>query len=191
MHENDAHSLMSPRYDTHMQAFSLEATEVMHITVSHRAEGATVSERDDASLATELLAYFARTPNGPWVEGERDAEVARLEAMKGGAASPIAPTSMAVPPPDPAPATSADPALAALPPADRARYDTAMEELRANHVDRAWSAASPLFARYPDVFSVQDLRCQLAILERFDADRTKTECAPMTRLSEARAKSAQ
>jgi Matrixin len=189
MHEADQHSLMNPRYDTQMQAFSLEATEVMHITVSHRAEGATVSERDDVSLATELLAYLAKTPNLPWVDGEREAEVARLEAMKGGAAPAIAASSAVIPSsaapdatPETAPVAQVDPALAALPTADRARYDTAVAELGANHVDRAWSAASPLFARYPDLYAVQDLRCQLAILRRFDSDRTAGECAAMKRL---------
>jgi hypothetical protein len=185
MHETDPHSLMNARYDPRMQAFSLEATEVMHITVSHRAEGATVSERDDTSLATELLAYFTRTPNGPWSEGEREIEVARLEAMKGGT-PPVAAPSPSSTAPETTPDAPPDPALSSLSAADHVRYDTAITELRDNHVSRAWTAASPLFARYPDIYPVQDLRCQLALLMHFDAARTKDECAAMTRLSTKR-----
>ena len=184
-HESDPHSLMNPRYDTRMQAFSLEATEVMHITVEHRAQGATPTERDDGKLATDLLAYFAKTSNGPWIAGERDAEVARLEAMKNGP-TPVALASSAAPTPDTTPDAPVDTGLAAMPAADHARYDEAIAQLHDNHVGRAWAAASPLFGRYPDVYAVQDLRCQLAILERFDADRTKVECAAMSRLSAMR-----
>jgi hypothetical protein len=64
-HETDPHSLTSHRYDTKMQASSLEATEIMHITVSRRAEGATTTERDDGGVATELLAHLEKVPTGP------------------------------------------------------------------------------------------------------------------------------
>jgi hypothetical protein len=70
-----------------------------------------------------------------------------------------------------------------MPDDDHARYDQAAAELRDKHAAQAWKTASPLFAKYPTLYAVQDLRCQLALLQRFDPDRTNAERSPMTRLS--------
>ncbi len=41
--------------------------------------------------------------------------------------------------------------------------------------------AKPLFSRYPNVYGVQDLRCQLATVRWLDQSELEAECAAITR----------
>ena len=74
---------------------------------------------------------------------------------------------------------AADPALSTD---DRARFDRAVEARAKGDFAQAWQLASPLFAAYPRVRSVQDLRCKLALEQRFEIDRARKECAPLTEI---------
>jgi hypothetical protein len=53
-----------------------------------------------------------------------------------------------------------------------------------------WNEATALFAKYPRVYEVQDLRCKLAMANAFAWDVTRTECDPLMKLSTAPASGA-
>ena len=163
LHERDPHSLMHARYDRSMAGFSAEATDVMRITVDHRSR-ASSKESGDPALAADLAAYFRQSSSEAWTTGEREAAVARLAGIDARNPSPS---------PEPA---KPDP-LAALSDADRAAYERASEAFRASGVARAWEIATPLFAKYPAVYAVQDLRCQLAIVRRLEKAALDEACA--------------
>jgi len=60
----------------------------------------------------------------------------------------------------------------------RARLSLALSYMQAGSVPWAYATAKPLFAAYPDVYDVQDLRCQLATVRWLEPDELKKECAP-------------
>lgn len=131
-------------------------------------------------IAAARLALLRTATGADWVAFEHDAEVARLEAFTAG---PPADAGLAA-------AQQASTAAAIDVPfelrgADRDRYVRAVQELHAGVVASAWSDARPLFAAYPSVYAVQDLRCQLAMLRWLDRDALKAECAPLGRLADA------
>src|SRR5262249_2017421 len=66
--------------------------------------------------------------------------------------------------------------LVPLRPADRATFHRAAEQRRAGQNAEAWKTATPLFAAYPSVYAVQDLRCQIAMTLGLDYS---VECAPL------------
>ena len=67
--------------------------------------------------------------------------------------------------------------------ADGAVFVRAVNEMSVGAAKQAWDTAKPLFDKYPDVYAVQDLRCQLAILKRLDANEQAVHCAALKRLS--------
>ena len=174
LHEIGEASVMFPAYRTTMAGFSPDASALMRIAVAHRRdEGVT-------SLAKERLAYLESASSSPWDPALRDAEKERMRALS----SPPPST-----PPTTAPSASAandaheTEAIAALSLPDRDVYQRAQEAFRANHVDVAWSTARPLFTTYPDVYAVQDFRCQLAAVRHLEVAKLKEECARMAALS--------
>jgi len=168
-HERDAHSLMHPAYDPKMAGFSPEATEMMRIALAHRAD-------PPDRVAAELGDYLRKSTTSTWTTEERDDAIAQLDSLR---APP--PTPSASPPSAPAPAPAADP-IEGMRDADRAIYGRAVSYLQANAVDRAWQTAKPLFAAYKDMYAVQDLRCQLALLRRLERRALEVECAPLKSL---------
>jgi hypothetical protein len=69
-------------------------------------------------------------------------------------------------------------------PADaQARLARAQDTLRAGNAKGAADIAGPLFDAYPDDYSVQDLRCQSAILQFLPREEIKAECAGLKRLA--------
>ncbi len=103
----------------------------------------------------------------------------RLRALvTPGPAAPATPASIAVPA-----ASSAPDAPPELPPGGRDRFLRAQELFRAGAVAPAYETAKPLFTRYPNVFAVQDLRCQLATVRWLPHEQMLAECAPVGHLS--------
>jgi hypothetical protein len=69
-------------------------------------------------------------------------------------------------------------------PADaQARLARAKDALRAGNAKGAADIAGPLFDAYPDDYSVQDLRCQSAILQFLPREEIKAQCAGLKRLA--------
>jgi hypothetical protein len=170
IHETDASSIMNPRYDKSMTAFSPASASIMRLTLEHRAEGAKGDER---AFAKRLLAEYELS-RARWVPSERDAMVASLEttsALSG--ASNDAPADTAL----------ANETLKDLSVADRTVYASALDDQRTGRAQEAWTKAEPLFSRYPQVYAVQDLRCKLALQISNVWEFTRRECGALMDLS--------
>jgi hypothetical protein len=66
---------------------------------------------------------------------------------------------------------------------DREQWRRASDLAKAGDDQAAWQVARPLFARYPLVYAVQDLRCKLAMAAFPSFDDVRTECDPLMRLT--------
>ena len=193
-HEEAHQSVMHPAYDPKMAGFSMQATEMMRIAVARRAQGAQGAPVDVRALAGDLAAYMRKATTSPWSEEERASSLATFDALHTRGAKPESPptspsaTSAAAatahPPTATGPAPFASPeALADLRPADRARFDQASAAFQHGATDQAYVTAKPLFDAYPKTYAVQDLRCQIAVLRRVDAQALTRECDGLKRLS--------
>ena len=177
-HERDEKTIMHPVYSTKFEAYSDPAATLMRLSLDHRLHP---DPAGDQVLTSALIAHLERT-SASWVATERDDLLARLRAARPPSAPPSAAPPRPTPPsqrsraqpaappaappavaPQQAPATPATSQLAKLGEADRALFEEALREQRAGRKPDAWSKAEPLFSRYPDVYEVQDLRCQLAM----------------------------
>ena len=180
LHEVDPASVMHPAYDERMHAFGDNAVLLMRLALDEADRAAT--------LRAQLEYLRAATPAAlaAWVPGERDAEMARLEAMTTApsvttSSAPSAPAAVSDAVGDPTPVEA--PAELAL--ADRDQFVRAMQAFRAGKVPAAYDLARPLFASYPASYAVQDLRCQLATVRWLDRSAMLEECAPAVRLADA------
>lgn len=171
IHESTTSTLMAPSYSRKVSGFAPETLGVLRIAVAHRPANAPI---DGRGLAPELLAYYEKTTTTPWVPAERDQMVAMLRA------------NVPAPPAAPVPSASSGSGYTVVDPAlsvdHRAVWSRAVEARSKGDFAGAWALASPLFAAYPTVKNVQDLRCKLAMEQRFEVDRARKECAPLTRI---------
>ena len=71
---------------------------------------------------------------------------------------------------------------------DRALYAQASGDLAAHRTRDAWAKAEPLFARYPGVYAVQDLRCKLALAQSSQWKDARRECEHLMKLSRGKPK---
>lgn len=206
IHERDAASLMSPRYSIEAERFSPEATEWMKAGL--RAKTGTEAGAQ-AAMEDAVLEILKRTPDN-WIAAERDARMRGLlasVARRGGAAASATPTGASPPnatsaPTTPAPASAAastgtgkgtsgaagDGGTAAgaegLSADDQALFAKADTHEKAKRYADAMKAAAPLFAKYPNHLSVQDMRCRLAMqVHADDWDKAMAECLPFARLT--------
>jgi hypothetical protein len=180
-HEVDVTTIMSPRYDPSIRGFSDAAAQMMRLALARRLDPKAQTEQ---AYAQTLLDHVQRT-SASWVPAERDKLIAELSAA-----------ARTAPPPPPRPgrarvreeAPAADLAIgqdqvAALAERDRATYAQALEDRKAGKLLEAWTSAKPLFTAYPDVYPVQDLRCQLAMAMGGTMDAVRVECARLTELT--------
>lgn len=167
VHDTEKEGLMYPGYSKVMHAFGPEVSKVLAIGVAHR------SDAGQNGLARDLLAYYEANAT-PWQPKERESTIAQLKAFVGPAQPAPIPT---------APVVAFKDTPGELKDEGRAIWARAVESFRAAKWKEAWDTGTPLFAAYPKVLSVQDLRCQIAMKIGFDWQRTKTECAAMMQLS--------
>jgi hypothetical protein len=164
LHEADSKSLMNPAYNPKMSGFADGAVALMRAAIgASRAGGA-------AAVARAQLEILER-PDGPWVAADRDDAIARLKSL-----SAPAPGDAVVA------AAPSDDGPPELPPEARDQFVRAQQAFRAGAVAMALQAARPLFAAYPEVYAVQDLRCQLATVRWLPREELQAECAPMQHL---------
>jgi hypothetical protein len=166
LHETDARSLMHPSYSEKMTGFSGGSITLMRIALS---------EGDRAAVARAQLDVLRESSSGDWVAADRNEAMTRLQAM-------FAPRPEAGVRPALA-AAKAPEAPAELRGDDRERFIHASDLFRSGAARLAYEIARPLFAAYPSVYAVQDLRCQLATVRWLDLGELKAECAPVARLS--------
>jgi hypothetical protein len=166
LHEAARESLMYPGYDVKMNGFGPDAVLLMRLALD---------EKDRAAVVKAQLDFVRAAKQALWAPGERDAGIARLEAMSAPVARP--------------PSTVREPSAPAAPPelegTDLERYVRAMEAFRAGFVAPAYEWARPLFDRYPSSRAVQDFRCQLATVRWLSTDELRRECALSAALSNA------
>jgi len=177
VHEVDRHSLMYPEYRTDMTAFDEGASSWIAASLAHRTDHRVLDDRD-AFAAAVLPALRSATH---WVPRERDDMVARLEtthpgppATSASASSASLPSPVAAPEPEDVAQLAAD---------DRARFTHVLESKNSGDLTTAWTTGRPLFAKYPKVYSVQDLRCQLATTSGLAWTVARAECEPLMQLA--------
>ncbi len=174
VHETDATSVMRPAYDKDTTGFTAEGLGLMRLTLAHRSEPAT--RESDAAFAKQMLAQLDGATKGAWVEADRLEMIERLRAFD---AAPPAPAATR-PPGDAPPPMVYD--LPELGPSDRTAWARAKQLDQGGDVEGAWKTAAPLFKLYPDVYAVQDLRCQLAT-KRVGWPKAEPECATVVKLT--------
>jgi hypothetical protein len=145
----------------------------MRLTLGQKLDPAAQSERD----FTQALVDHIRRTAARWVPAERDRMIAALEATL---TSSRARADAKV---EAQRSTVDEGSIAALRDADRHIFAQAADAKQAGRVKDAWSIATPLFKAYPDVFAVQDLRCQLAMALGGAWDTVQAECEPLLRLT--------
>jgi len=176
VHERDPRSIMNPSYDSRMSAFSSDALSLMHVSLAHRDHLAT--SQDVQSYAQALLGILQGPSANAWIRADRDDLIQRLEQTTSSAATAPTPsptTTQLVPPPPATALTADEPLLSA---ADQPVYKHASALLQAGDARAAADVAKPLFSAYPKVYSIQDLRCRIA-LKRDGWPAAQRECKAM------------
>jgi len=168
IHETDDSFIMNARYAKSMSGFSPASAEVMRITLEHRSKQGE-SER---VLAEQLLGHFDASAHG-WVAADRENMFKSLKTLLAQPASgATAPAALAD-----------DAALRDVAAADRSLLVEAIADERQGKPRDAWTKAEPLFARYKDVYVVQDLRCKLAMELSTVWEFTRAECEALMGLN--------
>ena len=189
IHETDPRSVMHFQYARGMAGFSREAATLMRLALAHRGPSMRAEHPDDEpAWAHEVRAYLREVPSSVWAEKDRAEMMARIDYVlavakqKEEAALQAAqvPAESVVPA---AAAPSATPRIPRLRDADARIYERAVALEATRATDEAWTVARPLFAAYPDVYEVQDLRCKLAMKRPLGWTETRVECDPLMRLS--------
>ena len=170
-HQPDVTTIMHASYDTQVEGFSAEAAKFMRISLNHRLQP---EPRAEQAFTQALIEHLQETSSS-WVPSERDAILAQLRATPEPSAPPAA-----APPKEAAPVEKP---VNGLSEADQAEYTQAVQEQRAGRVTEAWSKAKPLFTRYPGVYEVQDLRCQLAMKMGGPWQQTQAHCDRLMQLT--------
>jgi Matrixin len=170
-HQPDATTIMHASYDTEVEGYSEEAVKFMRISLDHRLQP---EPRAEQAFTQALIEHLQRTSES-WVPSERDAILTQLRA----APKPSAPPA-AAPPKEAAPAEKP---VNGLSEADQAEYAQAVQEQRAGRATEAWSKVKPLFTKYPNVYEVQDLRCQLAMKIGGPWQQTQAHCERLMQLT--------
>jgi hypothetical protein len=191
IHEVDTSSIMTTHYDKSMTAFSPVGADIMRMVLDHRRSPG----EDELAFREHLAGEFDRTKSN-WVAADRDAFVATLRPTpapwlaQAVATSPTPATGAT-----PAPVTSATQtpqtgpdALQDVSAPDRALYAQALDAEHAGDARGAWTKAKPLFARYLDVYVIQDLRCRLATMQGVSWAETRKECERLMDLTGAQYK---
>jgi hypothetical protein len=140
VHTRERGSIMFHTYDPRVSTFGAPVVDVMRAAAENKA--------DPKSYKDAIREALRRAPPDVFVAEDREREIAALTAA---------------PPPKPAaPAAPEIPATPKLTPADRAIFEKAWLAKSGGDAVTAWNTAKPLFAAYPDVLEVQDLRCSVA-----------------------------
>jgi hypothetical protein len=179
-HETDTASIMHGSYDPKAMGYSDAAAGLMRLSLARRQDpAAQTPQAFAAAFAAQLEA------GGPaWVPAEREEMLARLRAV---ATPPPGPPGRGGRPrprgvADEAPPPSPEEALAELAIADRNAFNRAVADKDAGRLREAWEGVKPLFKVYPEVYAVQELRCQLAMAAAVAFSEVTAQCEPMLEL---------
>ena len=192
IHDDAAPSVMNPAYANERSGFSPQNAALVEITLRHRA----AKEASSSELARDLLASLDKVGSGgDFVAKDRDEMRVLLTSLR-------APTTAPSPSPSPAVAsasantsssTNANTNTNTAPPAteedlrdlaagDRETYRRVEALLTKHEPAAAWEAGKALFASRAKSFTVQDLKCRVA-MAAFAYDRAIGECETLTKLT--------
>jgi hypothetical protein len=175
-HEVDAVSLMGKRYDPKVSSYSDAAAALMRLSLARKDDPAAQPE---AAFAAAFAAEVRRTAE-VWIAEDREDLLRRLALA---APPPPRPGRTARPVGNDEPTPAADEGLGAMSILDRNSYQHALAEKAAGRMREANEAAKGLYASYPDVLAVQDLRCQLAMSAGGAWQDVQAACARFMELS--------
>ena len=174
-HERSERNLMFPEYRAKMTTFGPEATEIMRAVLARRDSKAPA---DQALLFRDIAGGVRRAAPGVFFEEDRQKLVPRFEEYAAKIDASLQTKGAAAP----APAKEPEAAPPELSADHQELYLRAREAVAKNEHVKAWEMGKPLFAAYPNVFAVQDLRCSLAT-SVFRFDQARRECERLMQLS--------
>jgi hypothetical protein len=175
LHVQNPEELMHPTYSPEASSFGPETLALLTIALS-RPNYATDREQQQVVIE-ESLQQLKTRQSAAWVVGERESRIEMLEKMRARKAPRSdAPTRAS------ASATISQPGPDVAPDA-RALFERAAAALAAQREREAWSAAEPLFAKYPKDYAVQELRCKIATALSLPWDEIRAHCLSMMSLT--------
>lgn len=180
-HELERNSLMSATYSKDARAFSGHARGLGRRGLELRET--TLGSELHRNAAQAALNVLHAAPPHTW-EASSAGQLRQLLEQHAQAPAIVQVPKHLAPKPNATP-------RAALPPppelssGDREMLARAEREQAAGRVAEARALAMPLFAKYPKVYAVQELRCQLAMKAGLGMDEERAECAPLMQLSGA------
>ena len=77
---------------------------------------------------------------------------------------------------------------ASAPPRPGGSFEAATEALHGGQAPEAWKRGKAIFSAYPDVYTVQDLRCQIAMQLGLPWDQANAQCERLMELTTAATK---
>ena len=185
-HERDPTSLMNSRYNTESKGFSDSSAAFLRMSLAARVPGQPVVV--DAPLARSL-AEVLRQSSQVWEPQTRDSVLALLASVDSTpalAARPLPnPVASRPAPLAPTPALVTAP-IAGLDSAEQRTLELARAELSAGQLMSARAMSERLWAKYPNLPAVQELRCNVAMAIGGDAATLDAACAALSPFGTAR-----
>ena len=162
-HESGSKRMMNPTYDAKVEGYSDEVLGVMRISLEYRLDG---NSSQHGALVEELARYVERTAS-TWVASEREELLGQLRTTG------VAPENQ----------RDSTQRIGELSEAENDLFADARRDLGAKRLSDAFAKAQPLFSRYPTVYRVQELRCQIAMEMGGAWNEVQKECEPLMQLT--------
>ncbi len=169
-HELAQKTMMNPTYDAKVEGFGDEVLGAMRISLDHRIG----AEPSPEPAFTQALAGYLEQTSATWVPSDRD-DLLRQLRVSGSAAKAETSTGEV---------KAVDVAIAGLSEADQKVFAEARNDHRNKRWADAFQKAQPLFLRYPDVYEVYELRCQIAMDRGGAYQHVEKECARLTQFTD-------
>lgn len=165
-HVTTANAIMQPAYSPEIATFAEATKELVRIGVRARRDAdEEVREPDYEAFRQRLEA------GGPWLEDELREYIASLTS----------PGPAVTPPEDLRAGTLWD--ITPLSEPDRALYREVVLFAEAQRLRAAWTLLEPLCERHPDVYGVQELGCNVAMMGGVAGATMSRLCARMSALA--------
>ncbi len=172
LHDKAPQSLMQLAYSHESGAFLPASLAVMRHVLANRTPAGSIEQ----SARPTFVGLLADAIPSPWLVAERDAALSRWSA----AARPVNP------PPTQSVDASAAPQLSA---AEQRSLEAARALQQRGEPAAALEIARPLAIAHPDLYVLQDFRCQLAMQQGMAMTQLEAECAGLMQLMPAAKKS--
>lgn len=171
-HVRSEDRVMFPNYSIDVLGFDAPTVALLKLSLALRfdAVGAEQQRATLRAIRDHLKAHLDH-----WREPE--APIAAVESMLASMTERVAATSVQ------AAAPSTPVHVAGLPDAARADFARAQQARAAASYDDAWVITTDLIARFPDVYPIAELHCDIANRRRLSFEEIERTCEPMMRLA--------